>query len=153
MTEKNPNPLSRNAIMGTEGEFSGWWTQPSDVFATLTGPFWSRVDENGNVRSAFRAERKHLNSVGYIHGGCYTVFVDYFIFALAAKELGDDSSVTVALNCEFLSAAREGALVEATGEIIRSGRSLIFLRGILASSNEPLLSFSSTIKRIKARTV
>ncbi len=60
--------------------------------------------------------------------------------------------VTVSFACEFLDAAREGELVEGTGEIMRAGGSMIFLRGLLKSGDRPLFTFSGTIKRLKRRT-
>jgi acyl-coenzyme A thioesterase PaaI-like protein len=61
--------------------------------------------------------------------------------------------VTVSFACEFLDAAREGELVEGSGEITRAGSSMIFLRGLLRSGERPLFSFSGTIKRVKRRSL
>jgi len=57
----------------------------------------------------------------------------------------------VSFACEFLDAAREGELVEGTGDIMRAGGSMIFLRGLLKSAERPLFTFSGTIKRVKRR--
>jgi acyl-coenzyme A thioesterase PaaI-like protein len=59
--------------------------------------------------------------------------------------------VTVSFACEFLDAAREGERVEGTRDIMRSGGSMIFLRGLLKSAERPLFTFSGTIKRVKLR--
>ncbi len=59
--------------------------------------------------------------------------------------------MTVSFACEFLDAAREGELVEGSGEITRAGGSLIFLRGLLKSGERSLFTFSGTIKRVKWR--
>jgi uncharacterized protein (TIGR00369 family) len=134
----------------TEGEFAGWTTWTRDTFESHNGPFWHRRDDDGRVRCAFRVERKHLNGLGHVHGGCYMTFADYCLFAFARDEL-KGPGVTVAFNAEFLDAATEGDLVEATGEVTRAGGSLIFLRGLLTSGGRPLLSFSGTIKRVKKR--
>ena len=45
----------------------------------------------------------------------------------------------------------EGELIEATGEVTRAGKSLIFVRGILKSGDRPLFTFSGTIKRVKRK--
>ena len=63
----------------------------------------------------------------------------------------DGPGVTVSFGCEFLDAAREGELIEGTGEITRAGGSMIFLRGLLKSGERPLFTFSGTIKRVKCR--
>jgi acyl-coenzyme A thioesterase PaaI-like protein len=77
-------------------------------------------------------------------------FADFCLFAFAGREL-QGPGVTVSFNCEFLDAAREGDLIEASGEVTRAGGSLIFLRGILTCGERSLLTFSATIKRAKKR--
>jgi len=149
------NELSKNAFqkrpdlhVETEGEFAGWRTWTRDNFETHTGPFWHRMDENGRVQCAFRVEQKHLNGQNNVHGGCFMSFADYSLFAIASPVL-QGPGVTVAFSCEFLDAAREGELVEASCEIMRAGGSMIFLRGVLRSGERPLFTFSGTLKRVK----
>jgi acyl-coenzyme A thioesterase PaaI-like protein len=136
--------------VGTEGEFAGWRTWRRDAFETHTGPFWHRMEDDGTIRCAFRVEKKHLNGGKNVHGGCFMAFADYCLFAVAAPVLGGPG-VTVAFSCEFLDAAREGELVEGFVEVTRAGGSLIFLRGVLKSAARTLLTFSSTIKRVKRK--
>jgi len=134
--------------MGTEGEFAGWRTWTRDAFESNNGPFWHRMEPDGTIRCAFRVEKKHLNGMRNVHGGCFMAFADYCLFAFAAPVL-QGPGVTVSFACEFLDAAREGELVEGTGGITRAGRSLIFLRGELKSASRALFTFSGTIKRVK----
>ncbi|MEW6640163.1 MAG: PaaI family thioesterase [Pseudomonadota bacterium] len=144
-----PPPPRRSTITATEGEFAGWSTWSRDTFESHNGPFW-QIEEDGRVRCAFRVEKKHLNGLGHVHGGCFMTFADYCLFAFARREL-QSPAVTVAFNAEFLDAATEGERIEATGEVTRAGGSLIFLRGMMTSDGRPLLSFSGTIKRVKKR--
>ncbi len=134
----------------TEGEFAGWRTWTRDNFETHNGPFWHRIDENGEVQCVFRVEKKHLNGMRNVHGGCFMTFADYCLFALASSVL-QGPGVTVSFGCEFLDAAREGELIECTGEITRAGGSLIFLRGVLTSGARSLFTFSGTIKRVRRK--
>jgi acyl-coenzyme A thioesterase PaaI-like protein len=136
--------------VGTEGEFAGWRTWSRDNFETHNGPFWHRMDEDGRIRCAFRVEQKHLNGSSNVHGGCFMSFADYCLFA-AASPVMQGPGVTVSFACDFLDAAREGEMVEGTGEIMRAGGSMIFLRGLLKSAGRPLFTFSGTIKRVKRR--
>jgi acyl-coenzyme A thioesterase PaaI-like protein len=113
--------------IGTEGEFKGWRTWSRDNFESHNGPFWHRMDDDGQIRCAFRVEKKHLNGHAQcpwrrLHGVC------------------------------GLLAAREGELVDCTGEIMRASGSMIFLRGLLKSAERPLFTFSGTIKRVKRRS-
>ena len=134
--------------VATDGEFAGWRTWTRDQYETHTGPFWHRVEDDGRVRCAFRVQRKHLNGAGNVHGGCFMSFADYCLFAFVTPVLAGPG-VTVSFACDFLDAAREGELIEGTGEITRAGGSLIFLRGQLSAAGRTLFTFSGTIKRVK----
>lgn len=134
----------------TSGEFKGWRTWTHDAFEAHNGPFWHRVEDDGSVRCAFRVENRHLNGAKNVHGGCLMAFADYCLFAIAAPVL-HGPGVTTSFGCEFLDAAREGELIEGTGEIMRAGASMIFLRGVLKSGERPLFTFSGTIKRARRK--
>jgi uncharacterized protein (TIGR00369 family) len=136
--------------VATEGEFKGWRTWLRDSFETHNGPFWHRMEDDGAIRCAFRVEKKHLNGAGNVHGGCFMAFADYCLFAIAGPVL-EGPAVTVAFSGEFLDAAREGELIEGTGQVTRAGGSLIFLRGELKSGKRPVFTFAGTIKRIKRK--
>jgi acyl-coenzyme A thioesterase PaaI-like protein len=145
-----PAPLRPDVVVAAEGEFAGWTTWSRDSFESNNGPFWHRLESDGRVRCAFRVEKKHLNGMRNVHGGCFMTFADYCLFAFASREL-QGPGVTVSFGCEFLDAAREGDLIEASGEVTRAGGSLIFLRGILTCGERSLFTFSGTIKRVKKR--
>jgi hypothetical protein len=42
-----------------------------------------------------------------------------------------------------------GALVECRGEIVKAGRSMIFVRGLIASGADRILSFQAVMKKTK----
>ena len=107
-------------------------------------------DAKGAV-CAFRAEARHMNGMGGMHGGCLMTFADFALFAIAGDTLGPDGrAVTVGFTSEFLAAARTGDYMEARGEVLRAGRSLIFVRGLVTADTRPCLSFSGTVKRLSA---
>ncbi len=135
----------------TEGEWAGWGRYETDPFENLAGPFYARRDATGRMVCAFRAEKKHMNGGGHMHGGCMATFADYAIFMLADKELEGVGSVTASLTTDFLDAAQEGDLVEATGEVTKAGGSMVFVRGVARVGERPILSFSAIIKKIRRR--
>ena len=135
----------------TEGEFAGWWTwQGHDPFESLLGPFYAKKVD-GRPTCAFRAEPRHMNGGGFMHGGCMMSFADFALFALSQKELAGSSAVTVSLNGEFLGPASAGERIEATGEVTKAGRSLVFTRGLLTAEGLPILSFSGVMKKVARR--
>jgi acyl-coenzyme A thioesterase PaaI-like protein len=82
-----------------------------------------------------------------VHGGCLMAFADYALFAIAHEHIQDEYGLTVAFNSEFLSGPVEGTYIEARGDVLRAGRSLIFVRGLITGDGKPCLNFSGTIMR------
>jgi acyl-coenzyme A thioesterase 13 len=144
-----PQTISSGGVTLTEGPFAGWttWSQGSDPYETAIGPFYFRV-EGGVARCAFQPRRQHLNGGGTIHGGALMSFADFALFAIAHKALAGAHAVTLTCNSEFVGAGNLDGTVEAAGEVIRDGRSVIFIRGLVTQSSRPLLSFSGTLKKI-----
>lgn len=135
----------------TEGEFKGWQTWPEEPFEHDTaGPFYMRTDDQGQV-AAFRAQRKHMNAGGVMHGGCLMTFADFALFAIAHHGMEGVYGLTVAFTSEFLDGAKEGELIEARGDVLRQGRSLTFVRGLVTANGRPVLNFSGTIKLRKPK--
>ena len=146
------NSYTSRLIQVTEGEWAGWSYYPGgDPYEDLAGPFYYRIDERGPV-CAFRAEHKHMNGGMFLHGGCVMTFADFCLFVIARDELNDDHSVTATFNGEFVGTAHIGDLVECRGEVVKAGRSMIFVRGLITSKDEPVMSFSAVLKKRKPRT-
>ena len=146
------NEISSGPRLVDSGEWAGWRTWSGlDPFEDQSGPFYFREDDAGVVTTAFRAETKHMNGGGFMHGGCMMTCADFSLFAIAWKELADSRAVTVSLNGEFVGPARPGDLVTATGEVVRAGGSLLFVRGLIATGGSPMLNFSGVVKKIRSR--
>ena len=143
------NPWTPQPV--TEGEWAGWGRYDTDPYENLTGPFYSRRDEAGAMVCAFRAERKHMNGSGAMHGGCMATFADFALFMIADEALANSGSVTASLNCEFVDGAQEGDLIEASGEVVRAGGSMVFVRGLVTTAGRPILNFSAIIKKIRRK--
>ncbi len=134
-----------------EGEWAGWGRYDTDPYENLTGPFYSRRDASGRMVCAFRAEEKHMNGSGHMHGGCMATFADFALFMIADEALTGVGSVTASLNCEFVDGAEAGELIEATGDVVRAGGSMVFVRGIVTASGRPITTFSAIVKKIRRR--
>ena len=120
----------------------------NDAFEELVAPFYFKKLDDGTWKVAFYAQEKHANSGGAVHGGMLMTAADCALFAIAREKL-NGPCVTVGFNAEFVSAAFPGDLIEASGEIVRETRSLIFVRGTMSSNDQTVLSFSGIIKRVK----
>ena len=137
----------------TDGEFAGWRRfDTRDTFDSLIGPFYFRRGDDGHFRCAFRAEQKHMNAGGRMHGGVLMTFADIALFMLAYEEMEGQRGVTVQLDSTFLDGARVGDLLEASGEVTRAGGSLVFVRGQITSGERLMFTFSGVIKKMRPKT-
>lgn len=135
----------------TEGEFAGWHTYDlHGTFDQVVGPFYFRTDE-GRMRCAFRAEPKHMNAGGRMHGGCLMTFADIALFQTAYQEMEGKNGVTVQLDSTLIDGGYVGELIEATGEVVRAGGSLIFVRGQITTGTRTLMTFSGIIRKFDDR--
>jgi uncharacterized protein (TIGR00369 family) len=140
----------------TSGEWAGWSHYPGgDPFEDLAGTFYVKTGDDAVPVCAFRAERKHMNGGGFMHGGCVMTFADFALFVIARHDINGAASVTATFNCELVGTAREGDLVECRGEVVKAGRSMIFVRGLITNASaggEPMASFSSVLKKTTPRS-
>ena len=83
--------------------------------------------------------------------GCIMTYADFALFVIARDVLTESHSVTATFNGEFVGSVPEGALVECTGEVVKAGRSMVFVRGLITTGAEPVMSFSAVIKKTGPR--
>ncbi|MEW4448143.1 PaaI family thioesterase [Qipengyuania sp. JC766] len=133
------------------GEFAGWQMWQSDAFEQRAGPFYERIDDDRRPVVAFRAEPRHMNGAGFMHGGCLMTFADSAIFTIAREALAGSHGVTMSMTSDFLDAARTGDLIEARGEVTRAGGKTIYARGIVTANGKPVLSFTGIIRKVSPR--
>ncbi len=133
----------------TEGEWAGWSTWPGDSFEQSSGPFYERIGDDGFPVAAFRAEDRHMNGAGFMHGGCLMTFADSAIFTIAHEAMGDSHGVTLSLTGDFLDPVSEGQFLEARGEVVRAGGKTIFIQGLITADGKPALRFNAIIRKIR----
>ena len=119
-------------------------------FSGRAGPFYFRTD---GVRPGvgFFSKEHHGNLNDMVHGGALMTLADMALFTICYERLEGDMAVTVTLNSEFLGAGPIGKFIEASGEVTRAGRSLIFARGMVECEGKSLLAFSGILKRVQRR--
>ena len=92
-----------------------------------------------------------MNGGLFLHGGCVMTFADFCLFVIARDVIDGSRTVTATFNGEFVGTAGIGKLVECTGDVVKAGRSMVFVRGIIACEGEPVMSFSSVLKKVGTR--
>ncbi len=126
---------------------AGWSAVPlSDTFSGVAGPYYFRNGDAPGV--GFVAEKRHLNLGGIVHGGCLATLADMSLWDICRRKIGPFRAVTVTLNTEFLAPGQLGEFVYAEGDALKTGRSLLFSRGVVRAGDRVLMSFSGTLKRL-----
>ena len=129
----------------------GWKLQTlSTHFGSHAGPFYFREGDQPGV--GFYSEERHTNIARFVHGGMLLTLADMALWDIARRRIGPFRAVTLTLNSEFIAPGPIGTFIEATGEVLRAGRSLVFVRGVILAKSETVLSFSGTLKLFADRT-
>lgn len=111
------------------------------------GPFYYRKSDDGLVMG-FRARPENCNGIGTVHGGVLMAFADYAVTMLALSGV-QENCTTISFSSDFISAARDGDWVEATGEVVRRTGSMTFVSGRLSVGDKVVLTFQTVMKRLK----
>ncbi len=135
----------------SEGEWAGWTVWNGDPFEDRNGPFYAKFADDGSAVCAFRAEPRHMNGAGFMHGGCLLTFADSALFAIARSHMLGSMGVTLSLSGDFLSSGQVGELLEARGEVTHAGKSTLFVRGLATADGRPVLSFTGIIRKLGKR--
>ena len=122
---------------------------PDGGFAKLVGPLFIRHTEAG-PRFAFRAQSKHVNARGVVHGGMMTTFADQALGLTIQRALDTIDIATVNLNCDLVAVARAGDLIEGEATITRVTTRLIFVRGTITCGDVVLTNASGIWARIRS---
>lgn len=111
------------------------------------GPFFFYMDGE-HPRTAFRIVTHHCNAHDSVHGGVLMAFADYTL-CLGANGGAQESVITVTCNNEFVAPAYAGDLVEGFGEVVKRGKSMVFVRCQLRVKGEVILTSSAVVKRMR----
>jgi uncharacterized protein (TIGR00369 family) len=147
--------MPKSQIM-TEGPFAGWmqWRGSHlNRFSDLLGPHYWRVNDAGDVECAMPTEEKHMNGLGFLHGGFLMAFIDQVLFAIARPRLSPTvGAVTLSCDTHFLGSGVPGKRLEGTGEILRETGKLLFIRGLLTQDGNSVCAFTGTLRKVTRDT-
>jgi uncharacterized protein (TIGR00369 family) len=92
----------------------------------MIGPLYSR-GEGAELVIGLRAERKHCNRRGGVHGGILATLADITLgYSLAFSTEPPTAAVTANLSLDFAGAAKEGDWLEARVDFHKLGARLAF---------------------------
>ncbi len=127
MLMKRPDPPD---IALFDPAAAGWQQYTDEGFFGLVGPLWTR-EEGGTHLYAFKAESKHHNRRGVVHGGMLMAFADRSMGMTCWYANEQQPQATVQLDMHFIDAVRIGEFVEAKCRVVRRTRSVIFMEAEL----------------------
>ena len=129
---------------------SDWQPRLTNDFPHFVGPVLERL-EDGKRIFAFQADARHANDRALVHGGMLVTFADQAFGELVLDSIGRKLCATIQLNTQFIAAVQIGDFVEGRGEIVRSTRSLVFLRGMLTVGDRTVAAVDGIWKVLHAQ--
>jgi acyl-coenzyme A thioesterase 13 len=92
----------------------------------LIGPLYCR-GEGTDLVLGLRAERKHCNARGTVHGGILATLADVALgYTMAFASTSPPSLVTASLTLDFVGTAKAGDWLEASVDVLKHGSRLAF---------------------------
>ena len=119
------------------------------AFTTHNGPYYHRQSDEG-VQQAFHALPRHCNSVGLIHGGMLSAFLDGLLASAAGRATGF-TPVTIHLSVDFLDMGRAGDWVVGEARVTRATRDLAFVEGRASVRDRDIARATGVFKLMRRR--
>jgi len=128
-----------NSAAPGSGLAPGDWTrrEMKGIPASL-GALWTHRDENG-WHYGVQLDQSHVNAQGFVHGGVLMTFMDHGLSLMVWEAVGRAMSSTIQLDSHFLAPVRPPAFVELDGQILKQGRTLVFVRGVLRVAGKDVM--------------
>ena len=112
-------------------------------YLELIGPLYSR-GQGAALQIGLRAERKHCNQRGTVHGGILATLADIALgYAMAFATTPPSNLVTANLSLDFAGAAREGDWLETRVDIQKQGSRLAFGNCYITRDGERIVRASA----------
>lgn len=118
-------------------------------FLDVSGPYFLKRGSESTIIGC-RISGQHMNYVGVAHGGVLATLADvalsFVLYDSAAPKL---LVSTVSMTTNFLSPAKAGEWVEASGTIDRIGRRLAYAHGVIRGDNRILMTMNGVYSIVR----
>lgn len=91
------------------------------------------------MTAEMKLTKEHLNKLGTLHGGCATTIIDELTFlnyALHRGHLRKEHSLSVRLEVNFMTTAKEGDLIEINSQLVKVGKRLAFVSAEITNKSK-----------------
>ena len=112
-------------------------------FTEMLGPLHSK-GEGYQLVIGLRAERKHCNTRGYVHGGVLATLADTSMgYTIAFLHAPPKSLVTASLTIDYADSASEGDWLESHVDVLKMGSRLAFANCYIVAGSERIARASA----------
>lgn len=126
----------------------GWSIMDDDGFINLVGPLWRRVNGE-HPEYAIVGQDKHRNRRGVVQGGLLMTLADRTCGMSARFLSGAETLATVQMDTHFVDAARIGDVMISRPRMIRSTKSLIFMRTDVTVEDRCVVTVQGVFKIVR----
>lgn len=102
--------------------------------ASINALWTQKVD--GQYRYGLLVDDTHVNAQGFIHGGVLMTFLDHALSLKVWEAAERKPCTTIQLDTHFLSAVRPGQFITLEAQLLKQGKSLVFMRGVLMAADK-----------------
>ncbi|MGE5158867.1 MAG: PaaI family thioesterase [Gemmatimonas sp.] len=127
----------------------GWSLVEATGFIQLVGPLWERFVD-GRHEYALHTEDKHHNRRGLVQGGVLMTFADRTCGMTARYVTGKPTMATIQLDVHFVEAGQIGETLISRPYVVRSTRSLVFIRTEVTVDHRCIAMANGVFKILKS---
>ena len=120
------------------------------AFTTHNGPYFNGPSDRDVSRQAFFVLNRHCNSVGILHGGMISAFLDGLLASAAARASGM-TPITMHLSVDFLDMGRRGDWVLGEARTTKVARDVAFVEGVARVGDRDITRVASVFRLMRRR--
>ena len=96
--------------------------------------------QEGFMTAEFKVREDMTNPMGVLHGGIASTILDDVVGTMVYALGRDFAYTSVNLNCDFLHAARLGDVITAKAKVIRAGKNIIHVEGVITDQEDRIIA-------------
>ena len=125
--------------------------QGRGAFTTHNGPYFNGPSDKDLSRQAFFILNRHCNTVGILHGGMITAFLDGLLASAVARATGM-TPITMHLSVDFLDMGRRGDWVFGEAWVTKAASEAAFVSGKAMIGERTIAQVNGVFRLMKRRT-
>jgi uncharacterized protein (TIGR00369 family) len=114
-------------------------------YSREVGPFYFKYEDD-LLWQGFWVEEKHLNGAEVVHGGMITTLADNLMAGAVYSKL-KGRGLTIQMNVQFISAAKQGDWLEGWGKVVGMSHRFAFCESRLVVGDRVVAQATGVFKR------